>query len=120
MASPVLMPQRPFPLRAGMLRQQVQLQQRSGIAGGGFNDPQPTWTAVATVWALVQAMIGDDIHVGPAVTGKRKVRVRMRYYAGFDTSWRIVYGTRIFTPAAVIDPDERHVQMDVLCWEGTP
>lgn len=120
MAETLLMPLKIHPIRAGELRHQVSLMQPAAAAGGSFNDALPAFTLAATVWACVETLTGDvTFATDKSVIGKRKLRIRLRYYAGLDTNWQVQWNGRVFTLLAVVDPDNRGVQHYLLAMEGT-
>ncbi|MDM3770553.1 phage head closure protein, partial [Proteus mirabilis] len=45
-------------------------------------------------------------------------RILIRYIADIDTSMRIVWGKRIFNIISIIDPYERHRELQLMCKEG--
>jgi SPP1 family predicted phage head-tail adaptor len=44
-------------------------------------------------------------------------QIRIRYYEGIKGSWRIKKGTRYFSIVSIVDFEERHIYMDLLCRE---
>jgi SPP1 family predicted phage head-tail adaptor len=140
MTSPLLTPTKSLPLGAGDMRHRVQLQQNQPTTNS-FNEPVANWVDVAAVWAAIEPLLGLDIFAAQRIAAKARVRIRMRYYPGFDTSWRIAWTptaaaassssgsssssgaaglTQYFTPLVVIDPENRRRQLICLCAEETP
>lgn len=47
-------------------------------------------------------------------------RIHIRYLAGITSDMRIQFGDRIFSIDSVIDPDERRIELWLLCFEQKP
>ncbi|MBG2804208.1 phage head closure protein, partial [Proteus mirabilis] len=52
------------------------------------------------------------------VQSEATTRILIRYIADIDTSMRIVWGKRIFNIISIIDPYERHRELQLMCKEG--
>ncbi|HXH05858.1 MAG TPA: phage head closure protein [Vicinamibacterales bacterium] len=103
----------------GRLRQLVTIERKTVTA-----DPQggrsETWTPIATdVWAEVTPLSGRELlqlqaqQVAVIVTH----RVRIWYRAGLSPQMRLRLGSRVFQIETIVDPDERHVELELLCAE---
>lgn len=103
-------------MRPGNLRHRVTLQQLSRIddGAGGYIE---TWIAVATVWADVYPLKGQELYQAQQVQANLSHRVTIRYRAGVEPSMRLQYGTRTLAIEAVIDPEERHRELILMCSE---
>ena len=100
----------------GNLRQRVVIQQltRTDDGAGGYTE---TWAAIATVFADVYPLKGNERYEAQQVQANLSHRVTIRYRAGVEPSMRLQYGTRILTIEAVIDPEERHRELILMCSE---
>ncbi|BAU27630.1 SPP1 family predicted phage head-tail adaptor [Aneurinibacillus soli] len=103
-------------MNIGRLRHRVMLQSRTTIRNEeGFEDE--SWTDVATVWAAVEPLRGREYFAAAAVNAENTVRIRMRYRLGITPDMRLLYGMRIFEIQSMIDPDERHRELHLMCKE---
>jgi len=78
-----------------------------------------TWTDFATVWAAVEPLRGRKYFEAAAVNAENTVRFRIRYRFGITPDMRVIYSGRIFHIASVIDIDERHREIHLICREVT-
>lgn len=105
-------------MRAGRLRHQVTIEQRSSTPDT-FGEPANTWsTLYADQPASIDPISARELIAAGAIQSEATHRVRMRYVAGVQTKHRIVFGTRVFDIRAVRDVEERNVELELLCSEG--
>lgn len=105
-------------MRAGSLRYRLILQSppstqsTSGAVSGA-------WTDGDTVWASIEPLRGQERFAAQVVQAEVSVRVRLRYRSGVTTTMRLanLAKTRFFDILAVIDPGERHQELELLCRE---
>jgi len=100
-------------MSAGALRHRLTLEERvkAEDGGGGFTE---SWDAVATLWAAIRPVSGDEQLVGGRLAGNVSHLITLRYRDGVVPEMRFRQGERIFEIRAVIDPDERK------CWLRCP
>jgi len=103
-------------MRSGELRHRVTIQAKS-ITQNGFGEPVETWSDVATVWASVQPLAGREYFQAQQIKADITLRIRMRYRSGIQPAMRLLFESRVFEIQAVIDPDERHRELELLCAE---
>jgi SPP1 family predicted phage head-tail adaptor len=103
-------------MNAGTLRHQIELQSFTSTPNGmgGFSQ---TWSTAATVRAAIWPTSATEQKRAAAPTMVGTHTIRIRYYSGLLASWRIKFGTRFFSIVSIIDKDEEHVQVDLLCRE---
>lgn len=102
-------------MNVGRMRHRVQIQRRAAQS----NDPaEDTWPEVATVWAFVQPIRGDERYNQQRVESTADIKVTMRHGVPLDArNNRLVYGARIFDVESVINIDERDRTLEVYCKE---
>ncbi len=103
-------------MRAGDLRHKVTIQQKT-ITKDTEGIPSETWTDFATVWAAIEPLQGREFFSAQAINAQVTTRIRIRYLAGISPTMRVSYGTRIFDIQAVIDVEERHLELQLMCQE---
>lgn len=102
-------------MRAGQLRTRVEIQQpvRIGSGTGGRTE----WVTFAPAWAAVKPIRSTDRTDDGHFQTVRLARVTIRYREGVKSKMRVVIGSRVLEIVSVIDVDERHRQLDLLCEE---
>lgn len=103
-------------MNAGKLRHRVTIQElvRADDGYGGITE---TWQDVATVWAAVEPLRGSERYRAQQVQSELAYKVTMRYRAGIKPQMRLVYGGRVLEIEAVIDVEELHRWLELLCSE---
>lgn len=102
----------------GEMRQRIALQAKTITKSEGI--PQESWTTVATIWATVADISGREYFQAQAVQSEATTRIKIRYRTGITPSVRVLYGSRIFNILSVIDKDERHRIIELICKEVIP
>jgi SPP1 family predicted phage head-tail adaptor len=104
----------------GSLRQRIEIQAEAatGDGGGGQTDPWASSVVVATVWANVEPLRGDErlraMQLEDVVTHK----ITIRYRPGITARMRVKFGARLLNIRAVIDPQEQQRVLELMCEEG--
>jgi SPP1 family predicted phage head-tail adaptor len=75
------------------------------------------FSTVATIRAGIWPVSVSEQRRAAAPTAVGTHQIRIRYYAGLSAAWRVKFGARYFSIVSVVDKEERHVQMDLLCRE---
>ena len=75
------------------------------------------WATVATVRAGIWPVSVAEQRRAAAPTAVGTHQIRLRYYAGLSAAWRVKFSDRYFSIVSIVDKEERHVQMDLLCKE---
>lgn len=103
-------------MAAGRFRHRITLQE---LVTGQDEAGQPVqeWQDVATVWAAVEPLRGREYWAAAQVQSEVTTRIRIRYRSGIRPDMRVLYGGRVFNVTAVIDPEERHMELQLMCRE---
>ena len=107
-------------MRSGKLRHSVILQSPTG-SRDSVGERTTTWTDVDTVRASITPVKADERYIDPQIKGSITHRLRIRYgseIAAIDSTWRVSFGSRIFTINGVRDIEERKHDIELLCTEG--
>lgn len=102
---------------AGRMDKRVTLQAQTSTRNA-IGEPVVAWADVATVWAAVEPLQGREFWAQQQVQSEVTTRVRIRYRAGITPDMRVVHQGRVLNIASVIDPQERHDEMQLMCSEG--
>jgi SPP1 family predicted phage head-tail adaptor len=108
-------------MQAGKLRHKVAIQKL--VAGSpdqkASGEPDTTWTThLASIWASVEPLTGRELFAAQEHHSEVEVRVRVRYREGITAKMRVVFDSRNYDIVAVIDREERHRELELLCKQG--
>jgi len=105
-------------MRTGDLRHRITLQELVSIPDGmgGFSEG---WQDVATVWASVEPLRGQERYLAQQAVQEITHKVTIRYRKSVSPKMRILFGNRVLSIVAVIDPGERRKWLELLCLEVT-
>ena len=102
----------------GRLRHSINIQ-KPVLAPDAISGNDVIWTDHATkVRAAIMLYQGREYFQAQQVQSEATTRILIRYIADIDTSMRIVWGKRIFNIISIIDPYERHRELQLMCKEG--
>lgn len=103
-------------MRAGRLRHRVTIQEKS-VTRDDYGAETITWTDVATVWASVEPLRGDEFLAMDRRGADVTTRIVMRYYDGVAPEMRVSWGSHTYDVRSVIDVEERHRELQLMCRE---
>jgi SPP1 family predicted phage head-tail adaptor len=107
-------------MRAGKLRHRVTLQ--SLTAGSpqqtASGQPDESWADEATIWASVEPLRGRELFAAQEHHSRVEVRIRLRYRAGITAAMRVSFDGRYYNIVAVLDREERHRELELMCEQG--
>lgn len=104
-------------LDPGALRERISLQSKV-ITQDSTGAPVETWSEIAALWAAKEPLSGREFFDAQGVFEENIVRFRIRYREGMDPAMRIAHGGRTYNIKSIIDPEERHRELELLCAEG--
>ncbi len=106
--------------RVGALRHRVTIEAENAApdGAGGLTDPWANPTEVATVWAEITPLSGDERLRAMRLEDRVSHRIRMRYRADVTPAHRLRLGTRVFNMRAVTNDGERDRWLTILAEEG--
>lgn len=104
-------------MRAGQLRHKITFERIGERADDGAGGGSVTPEDVTTVWAAIEPLTGNELLRTEQFETTLTHRVRTRYLEGVRPHWTIKYGTRRFDIKRVIDPEERHRELELMCEE---
>nr|WP_211234143.1 phage head closure protein [Desulfocurvus vexinensis] len=82
----------------------------------GMGGWEETWADLATVWARVEALKGEEYFAAAQMQNSVSHRVTMRYRADLTPTHRLVFEGRTLDIEAVL-PDERKSRLVIMCTE---
>lgn len=107
-------------MKPGTMRHRVTLQSPAGVRDG-VGERATTWANVATIWASINPISARDLIAAGQTLNETTHRVRVRdssLVAAIDTSWRVMFGARIFVITSIRRIDEIKNEIELLCSEG--
>lgn len=107
-------------INAGKLNKRVTIQQlvAGSPAKNSYGEINNVWSDLAEVWAEVSPLVGREFWAQQQIQSEVSIKVRIRYRIGLMPNMRVVYGARILTIRSVIDVDEAHKKIILMCSEG--
>lgn len=103
-------------MRAGKLRHKIKIQQAVETQGATGEMPV-VWSDFAEVYSSVEPLRGREFWAAKEQQAQVSTRIRIRYLAGVTPKMQVLFGTKSYLIESVIDPEERHIQMDLICQE---
>lgn len=103
-------------MRAGKLRQRVELQDRT-VTQGSYGEAQVTYSTLDTVWAAVEPLQGREFIEGQQLQAEVTTRIRIRYRDGIAPEMRVVHGTHTYDIVSVIEPATARRELHLMCSE---
>lgn len=103
-------------MRAGRLDRRVTLQ-RLSVSRDGAGAALHAYTDVATVWAAVEPVKGDEFAQADKTMSSVSHRLLLRYRADVEPTWQVLYGRRRFAIQAVLNSQESRRELQLMCRE---
>jgi SPP1 family predicted phage head-tail adaptor len=104
-------------MRAGKLRHQIVIQNMIE-SHNSYAEVETSWVDYATVYAAIEPIQGREFFAALQVNAETTVRIRIRYLSGVTKKSRVTFEGRIYNIQSIIDADERHREMQLMCSEG--
>lgn len=109
------------PINSGRLRQRVTLQSVTETADG-YGQPIQTWTDVATFWAEVSPLTGNEAVNVKQIWATATHKVRLRYQGSAITlsptqRFKLIKNDRILNLVNINNVEERNRSYECLCQE---
>lgn len=108
---------------AGKLRQRITFQKFDGQRDD-YGDPLDAedehWSGVVTTWAAIDPISGREFYSAGQSQSEVTHKVRLRYRPGITTALRIFWKGRKFKILSIIDWEERHESLMLMCKELVP
>lgn len=106
---------------AGKLRHKVDIEHQS--AGSpqqfGTGEPDVAWIVFLNdIWAAVEPLSGRELFAAQEFHSEVTTRIRLRYRDGITAAMRVAFESRHYNILYIIDPEERHRELHLLCSEG--
>jgi SPP1 family predicted phage head-tail adaptor len=103
-------------MKSGKLRHRITIQSKV-VSRDTFGAETITWRTEKTVWASIEPISGKEYFLAQQVQSEVTHVIKIRYYEGLRTDWRMLFGSRIFDVKSVINFQEQNVEMILMCRE---
>ena len=111
-------------MRAGLLRNEIIIQQRT--AGSpqqtATGAPSESWTTYATVRASIDPVLGREFFAAEQIQSNISAKIRIRYQSGVTdgvtTLMRVNHDGVIYNIEAVINVNNRNRELILMCSRG--
>ena len=107
-------------MNAGYLRHHCWIKQPMHTSDG-MGGMVTTWGTVCVCWGAMDpslsSMRGREWVESALKNAEISAIFRMRYYAGITPAMQLYFGSRTFEIVSVIDPSERHRELQLLLKE---
>lgn len=104
----------------GQRRHRITFQRFTGVQDR-FGDPlkgeDENWTDAASLWASIKPVSGREFYAVEQSQSEVTHKIDCRYRAGLTTDMRIRFGSRRFEIISIIDWEERHESLLIMCKE---
>ena len=103
-------------MKAGALRHRCWIQEPTHTPDG-HGGTTPSWGTVTICWGALEPLKGREWIESGLENSEITAKFRMRYFAGIDPTMQLYFGSRTFEIVSVIDPDERHKELELMLKE---
>ena len=100
---------------ASKLTKKVDIQYCTG-ATSSMTEPE-TLQTFATVYAGIEPLHGKQYFEANRLDSSATIRIYIRYLQGITTDMQVKYGTKTYEIDSIIDINERHREMHLMCRE---
>lgn len=107
-------------MRAGQLRDRITIEVPPSIlTDAGEVDDSGGWLEVTTRWAEVRPLRGRELEQAQQIFAEATIAITIRYVQGVLPYMRVrLPDDRLLNIVSVLDIENRHIQLDLLCREG--
>lgn len=104
-------------IEAGRLRTFVAIQQatETRTPGGAVTT---TWATLASVWAGIYPRSGRERFLAGKTVAEGDTSIYIRYRSDVTPRMRVLAGGVIYNIGAVLDTENRHIQLELICTTG--
>lgn len=103
-------------MRAGTLRHQGSIQKLS--TSNTYGEITKTWNNFkSSIWCSIEPLKGKEYFDSDVLKSEVDTRIKLRYLPGVKPQMRFVYSNRVFKIQSVIDIENRHKELHLMCKE---
>ena len=101
-------------MRAGQLDQRVTVE-RLQEGQDELGQPVSTWTALVTVWAGSEPLVGREYIAAAAAVSEVTTRIRLRYRPGITPADRVNHEGKLYGITSLIDYKSANRELVLMC-----
>ena len=105
-------------MRIGQLNKRITLMYKTSVDDGMGGVTVTDVSVEPDVWAAIWPASAKEIIQANSTAMIITHRVRIRYRADINGTWKVKYGDRYFAIIAIVNPEERNEWLDLLCKEA--
>lgn len=102
----------------GELNKRVDIQAQTKVSDGMGGWTVSYTTIASSVAAAIWPVSANDQIQANATAMVITTKIRIRYRSVIKSAWRIKYGNRYYSIISIIDQNEKHEFLDLLCREA--
>jgi SPP1 family predicted phage head-tail adaptor len=108
-------------LQAGQLKHKLDIEAELH-AQDSYGQTTQDWVVfISGLWASIEPLSGKEYYASQQVNAEISHRIKIRYKAGIKPNMRVKFGTdRYFNIVSVIDLNEAHREIHLMCTEVIP
>ena len=99
-------------MNAGRLRHKCWIKQPTHT-NDGYGGITTTWGTVTVCWGALEPLKGHEWIESGMENSELFGKFRMRYRSGISPTMQLYFGSRTFEITSVVDPSERHKEMEL-------
>lgn len=106
-------------MNPGELKHRISVQKFAKIedGGGGFTEEWIDLFDPPEIWASINPLSGRELFVAMQIQSMVSHKIKIRYRSGITNKHRVEYKGRVYNILAVIDKQERHKELELMCEE---
>jgi len=104
---------------AGKLNKRIAIEQSTTTTLPNGEPSEPVWTLFWPCWGGCRPASAKEMTRGEELGHVVTVTWTMRYKSGITSAMRVNLNGRIFQIHGIIDPEDAHVELRLLCQETT-
>ena len=105
-------------MNIGKLDKRISLEAPTYTSDGMGGSTIVFTTVASSIPAAIWPTSAKDMTAMNTTTMIISHRVRVRYRSVLRSSWRLKFGNRYFAIVSIIDPNEEHKMLDLMCKEA--
>lgn len=105
-------------MQIGDLNKRISIEAPTKVSDGMGGFASGYVTIVSSVPAAIWPVSSAETIQANSATLIITTKIRIRYRSVMKSGWRIKYGNRYFSIVSIIDQNERHEYLDLLCKEA--
>jgi SPP1 family predicted phage head-tail adaptor len=107
-----------MPIQSSELRHRVVIEANQPLQRSGSGAPVPKWQPLCTRWAAIAPQAGREFWAAKQMHSELTHLIKLRGPLELQPTMRVRFGDRVFDILSVIDVEERHTEIRLVCKEG--